>query len=698
MDDRPFKTISLEIPCGKNIYISFNLNVLPVLRLSIGAEADADADADAEMLFSRLGVAEAEGNPQRDGFPGEYGELFIFEGPRLLLHCDFINFVDKIKGLRNAVAKNFISHIEDIILILEDSRHSTLEGNTEPHINTVLTQIIECLRNIMLNPEKTQAQIVKLLDERDLHYKRAKRDGMATQVNSREIDMVIIINGHSSCRMEKKKINAPKFCLMTLAKVNDELNVVHDGLIVEMKKVFASSSSQPVSSIVDVAKRLRDEQKVYPNKICEDSIRVRCGSRSKSIEFTEQTFFGDINPAYFNTYEGIFVVTHGGYEDISSRILIPSDRKYMYLETTAFQKQIIDFESHQHHESTPPPQSWPPVDTVLNALREHFRDYENLVTEWENLKWQRILFCSSLEDALPVNWTIGGSDIISGVPFYTNIKTGETSWVTPDADDDNGDLVKGWEVTADPPAETSSAAAAPEEGDSSTTALYSIRSERSEGKKASCNPMTCRGIDVMVLQHYYDCIIKWEKEKKESAFDYFERDEDGIKIFIKEFKLTLDKKTEGFLMMLSEKRKKQLIRRSLKIVKSTNIGIVIKPGTFFPWMLSRDYQLVPSSYQFERCSVMLEKLKKTYPDNNVLAIFQGCRRIGDEGGMAGATDPLPYSSDNEGLYCDSGGGGRQNYKIKRKNTNKKKKNAYSKKKKNTRNRKNKKIKSCNNKK
>lgn len=206
--------------------------------------------------------------------------------------------------------------------------------------------------------------------------------------------------------------------------------------------------------------------------------------------------------------------------------------------------------------------------------------------------------------------------------------------------------------------------------------------------------MSCKGIDVMVLQKYYDSIVEWEKRNRKSAFEYFEEDKERIKKFMEESGLDQnDKKIEGLLMMLSDKRKQQLIKES-KQRKSKIPGRKVEPLE----LIENDFQSVPSLYEQASSSDILQKINSIalFSGQKKLVILEGCRGVVDEHGnkVKGIPDDSEHEVED---YNEDLGGARQNYKINRKNTNKKKKNAFNKKK-NTHSKKKKKIKSCNNKK
>ena len=153
-------------------------------------------------------------------------------------------------------------------------------------------------------------------------------------------------------------------------------------------------------------------------------------------------------------------------------------------------------------------------------------------------------------------------------------------------------------------------------------------------EKVACM-MSCKGVDVMDLQKYYDNIVDWERKNKIFAFDYFENSQNGIEEFMKEFQLGPDdpenKKIEGALMMLSYKRKEQVIKNLEKInelLASRADDKEVEPLE----IISRDYQLVPSSYQEERSSNILKKLHQMFTKKKILVIFEGCRGVPNDSG------------------------------------------------------------------
>ena len=177
----------------------------------------------------------------------------------------------------------------------------------------------------------------------------------------------------------------------------------------------------------------------------------------------------------------------------------------------------------------------------------------------------------------------------------------------------------------------------------------------------------CIGIDVMELQHYYDCIIDWEKKNNKSAFGYFKDNESGITEFMKEYSIINYKKIEkGKLMVLIYIRKQQI---------DYNMTKRIEQGLNTVDYL--DFQIIPSSYQEKSCDEILQKINTDYPEDNKLVIFHGCRNIKD-------SEQDPYHSENEQGVTIERGGAKYGYKNKRKNTSKKNKKINKQKKHSTR--------------
>ena len=467
------------------------------------------------------------------------------------------------------------------------------------------------------------------------------------KVISREIDSVFVVCGHSSCSKEKIRL-PPNVCVLTLSLLGDILMTGTGAMPRKVKELVEKSSSPslPVSSFIDMAKKLRDDRKeVYP-KVDGRSIRARCGSENPKEQstVTNQRFFGDTKTPLF--VEGIFMVEFpesleqyrariekmpalpmGSWalpsmpppvvlEDISSKLTpggvslltrsphgdnpTPSgNNEYTYKKTTKFQERIIQLESDN------------PDQTVLGSSVEFNEELANLYE-------QRRLFCMSLN-------------------FGDNFR--------------------------------------------------------------SCVE-SCKGMDVMDLQRYYDLIVDWERKHGTCAHEYFTEDDPSqvrpaIERFIQENSLPDVQKTRYALMMLSEKRK---LQREKYVDQAPENKINYQKNQFV-----HDLQLVQSLYQAETCENIVQNLHLMYPGRKILVILDGCR-VNYENRDPYASD---HGEDDDELYTQGEGGARRK-NIKNKKTYKKK--TYKKKtyKKKTYNKKtykkaykkayNKKINSCKNKK
>ena len=178
---------------------------------------------------------------------------------------------------------------------------------------------------------------------------------------------------------------------------------------------------------------------------------------------------------------------------------------------------------------------------------------------------------------------------------------------------------------------------------------------------------SCRGMDVMDLQRYYDLIVKWEQKNRTCAHEYFTQDDPskvrlGIEQFIIDNALTDVPKTREALLMLSEKRKLQ---------REKFVDMI--PGNRkYEFVADSDSQLVQSSYLAETCENMVQKLHRTFPERKILIFFEGCR------GTYEKIDPYAsdHGEDDDELYTQGEGGARRK-NIK--NTNQNKKKTYKKK-------------------
>ena len=438
------------------------------------------------------------------------------------------------------------------------------------------------------------------------------------KVISREIDSVFVVCGHSSCSKEKIRL-PPNVCVLTLSLLGDVLMTGTGALPKKVKELVEKSSSPslPVSSFIDMAKKLRDDRKeVYP-KVDGRSIRARCGSENPKEQstVTNQRFFGDTKTPLF--VEGIFMVEFpesleqyrariekmpalpmGSWalpsmpppvvlEDISSKLTpggvslltrsphgdnpTPSgNNEYTYKKTTKFQERIIQLESDN------------PDQTVLGSSVEFNEELANLYE-------QRRLFCMSLN-------------------FGDNFR--------------------------------------------------------------SCVE-SCKGMDVMDLQRYYDLIVDWERKHGTCAHEYFTEDDPSqvrpaIERFIQENSLPDVQKTRYALMMLSEKRK---LQREKYVDQAPENKINYQKNQFV-----HDLQLVQSLYQAETCENIVQNLHLMYPGRKILVILDGCR--------VNYENRDPYASDHgedddDELFNEEGEGGARRKKIK--NINQKKKKTYKKK-------------------
>ena len=443
---------------------------------------------------------------------------------------------------------------------------------------------------------------------------RLQRLSAEDKVVSREIDLVFVVCGHSRCSKEKIPL-PPNMCALTLSLLGDGLISGSGAIQKKVKELVEKSSSPslPVSSFIDMAKKLRDDKGAYP-QVSGRSIRARCGSEipKEQSTVTNQHFFGGTKTSLF--VEGIFMVEipesleqyrariekmpalpMGSWalpptpppvvlEDISSKLTpgrvslltrsphgdnpTPSGKnEYTYKKTTKFQERIIQLES-----------SGNPDETVLSSAK--FNE------EMENLLEQRRLFCMSLN-------------------FGENFR--------------------------------------------------------------SCVD-SCRGMDVMDLQRYYDLIVKWERDHRRCAHEYFTQDDPskvrlGIEQFIRDNSLLDVQKTRDALIMLSEKRKLQR-EKFVDVAPSQN-----RQHEFV-----YDGQLVQSLYQEKTCQDIVQDLHLMYPGRKILIILDGCR--------VNYEHRDPYASDHgddddDELFTEDAQGGARRKNIK--NTNQRNKKTYKKK-------------------
>jgi hypothetical protein len=495
------------------------------------------------------------------------------------------------------------------------------------------------------------------------------------KVKSREIDLVCVVTGHSFCNKEKIRL-PPNVCVLTLTLLGDTLMTGKGELTREVKELVEKSSSSieaqaqqfqrdnpgweavvdehgntyysnpyinnglgntqkptpeiiakgveaakaapsppppqyqsqspslTVSSFIDIAKKLRDDIKtVYP-KVSGGSIRARCGSENpkEQSKVTNQHFFGGTKTTE-EFMEGIFMVK------------IPESlEQYRYRATK--QKGLPDM---------------PPVQ---------IEDISSKVTPGG----------VSLLTPSPR----GNNPTPSGKNEYTYKKTTEVQKRIIELESRNPD-------------ETFSSSV--EFFDEELAKLYEQRSlfcrSLNFGEDFRSCIESCKGIDVMFLQHCYDCIVKWERKHRRCAHEFFTKVDPSSKVrpgleqFIQDNSLPVEEKTRDALMMLSEKRKLQ--REKFVDMGPQNIQ----------YEFLYDNQLVQSLYLAKTCESIVQDLHRMFPERKILVILEGCRVIYE--------NREPYASehdedDDDELFNEEGEGGARQKKKKtyKKKTYKKK--------------------------
>ena len=180
---------------------------------------------------------------------------------------------------------------------------------------------------------------------------------------------------------------------------------------------------------------------------------------------------------------------------------------------------------------------------------------------------------------------------------------------------------------------------------------------------------SCKGIDVMFLQRCYDCIVKWERQNRRCAHEFFTQVDPssqvrlGLERFIEDNSLPDEEKTREALMMISEKRKLQREKFVDGAPQNRQYEFLY------------DNQLVQSLYQEKTCENIVQSLHLMYPERKILVILDGCRGTG-EYREPYASDHGEEDDDGE-LFNEEGEGGARQKKIK--NTNQKKKKTHKKK-------------------
>ena len=415
-------------------------------------------------------------------------------------------------------------------------------------------------------------------------------------VGEREIDLVCFVIGHSHCSRSKFRLRYTNMCIMTLTLLEDSLMVQDGKIIEEVKRVVqqSSSSSLPVSAFIDTAKDLRDKKVFFPKKVVEGSIRARCGSvkENEQSTFTNQFFFGGETTQ--TNYEGVFAVE--------------------------FPESLEQYRATKHGDMPDMP---PPVQ-IKDISSKSTPDGVSLLTR-----------------------TPGNNPTPSGKNQYTYKKTTDIQKEIIASESQN-------------PGKTFLGSS--DEYSKEYTSLLMQRAlfcmslnfgETPIESLRSCVD-SCKGMDVMDLQRYYDLIVKWEQENRKYAHENFEQ-------FIQENGIP----DVPALRMLIDKRRLQL---------GAN-----------PWQRGEenfyDAQLVQSMYLEDTCHDIIQKIYSLYPGRKILVILEGCRvasRVTD-----GNTDPYAsdHGEDDDELYTQGKGGARRkNIKnTNQKNTNQKNKKTYKKK-------------------
>ncbi len=509
---------------------------------------------------------------------------------------------------------------------------------------------------------------------------RSARVLAEAKVKSREIDLVCVVTGHSRCSKEKIRL-PPNVCVLTLTLLGDTLMTGKGALTREVKELVEKSSSSieaqaqqfqrdnpgweavvdehgttyysnpyinngwgntqkptpeiiaqgveaakaapsppppqyqspslTVSSFIDIAKKLRDIKTVYP-KVSGGSIRARCGSENpkEQSKVTNQHFFGGTKTTE-EFMEGIFMVK------------IP--------------ESLEQYRARIEKMPALPMGSWalPPTPPPVVV---------------EDISSEKTPGGVSLLIPSPH----GDNPTPSGKNEYTYKKTTKFQ-----------ERIIQLESSGNPDETVSSSV----EFDEELAKLYEQRSlfckSLNFGEDFRSCIESCKGIDVMFLQHCYDCIVKWEQKHRRCAHEFFTQVDPsskvrlGIEQFIVENFLPDEEKTRKALMMLSEKRKLQ--RKKFVDMGPQNIQ----------YEFLYDNQLVQSLYLAKTCESIVQDLHRMFPERKILVILDGCRVTYE--------NREPYASehdedDDDELFNEKGEGGARQKKKKtyKKKTYKKK--------------------------
>ena len=637
------KTISITVTCGKNIFINFKLNVRPVLHL-VPAMVRAPAPASAEKRY--------------------YGEINIYlnmtDGhPFLMKRYEFANFTSIIPQLKKNYAGNFIENIQYVLSMLQvildinqnpwlilgttsSDSGATPTTPTTPYVNLKTkesfrelpagihpwttrvnedgrTYYVNSLTNeISWNPQGETHLSHVLRDIIECLQTDKTKSDLQSEINeslidakimNTKIDIVIVIRGHSycdcdcgssDCGIEKPELEED-MCLLTLSLLRDSLVVSATRLMDDngsrIIKVFQSSSSQ--------------------SPTVSSFVDVALELRSKRL----------VNPRKVN--EKSIGVKCGSARSASERRITFTEQFFFGGKK---EKRFLEG-IFMLTKDTPEPvdiSSWNELTTPSGMIKlyKDTNEFQKKIIEFESEYPQSTVLDLEKHFASQANAAAADDEDAKAAAEAKAIEEFKNEW-------ENLKVQR----------------------KSFCISLGII-------EKVACM-MSCKGVDVMDLQKYYDNIVDWERKNKIFAFDYFENSQNGIEEFMKEFQLGPDdpenKKIEGALMMLSYKRKEQVIKNLEKInelLASRADDKEVEPLE----IISRDYQLVPSSYQEERSSNILKKLHQMFTKKKILVIFEGCRGVPNDSGEPYDSEDDSSSSKKVGRRKVRRGGEKQNMK------------------------------------
>ena len=630
---------------------------------------------DISVVF-KLNVSSENPNPNPNRY---YGKLFIHlnmidtTSPFFLKSYDFTNFIQIIPELQNITETNFIQNIQGVISMLQFILHN----NKNPWLRSEDDATPPNPFYVDLKTEKSSWELPHGIHPWTRHV---DEHGRTYYLNS-------LMNERSSCNPAGQE--------------GTHLNIVLNQII-ECLKTSKTQSDLQSNIATNIAKKMQHEQ-------------LRLAARAEMMNMK---------------IDRVFVIS--GHSICGRTSMDLTDPNMIAVTLSKLHDKVIGTTLNIHHYSSGIIKTFksspdlPTVSSIVDMLIE-FRSKKLVFPEKVqegSIKARRGRHGSKNNNTLTNQYFFGGTrekDFTEGVFMYSKntlsgpvdissmvlTPTGKKNVYEETTDFQKGiiDFESKHPESTDLDLERHFAAEPEVTSDKFKTEWGNLKLQR----RLFCNSfklndsidscvMSCKGIDVMVLQMYYDLIVKWEKRNKKNAFEYFKEDKERIKKFMEESRLAPNDKIEGLLMMLIDKRKQQFIKQLEQ--QSKLLGKKVEPNELNIF----DFQRVPSLYEQASSSDILNKINSIslYKGQKKLVIFNGCRGVVGEDVEKNPVD----SDDDEEGFSSIAGGERQKYKINRKNTNKKKKNAFSKKKKNafskkkknTRNKKKKKIKSCNNKK